>query len=80
MTPAELKRHLRQGGHKPKEKKDYSHMAITLDHNYAMAEFVGPENGLTAEALAELTPGWRAWTSSCEAGGIRRVGLFRPAP
>ncbi|AEB08219.1 glucose-6-phosphate isomerase [Desulfobacca acetoxidans] len=48
--------HMHKPDHSHKEKIDYAKMAITLDHNFSMAEFVGPENGLQEKDLENLTP------------------------
>ena len=51
-----MKRHMHRGRQEHKEIRDQAKMAITLDHNFAMSEFVGVENGLKEEEFEELTP------------------------
>jgi hypothetical protein len=61
-------RHMHRGHQE--ETRDYAQAPVTIDHNFVMAEFVGPANGLSEEELAQLNPrledldrqikGWRA--------------------
>ena len=51
-----MKGYLKPKRHKYQERTDHAKMAITLDYNFVMSEFVGAANGLKEEELEELTP------------------------
>ncbi len=51
-----MQRYMKPGRHEPQEKRDHAKMAITLDYNFVMSEFVGEANGLQEAEIEELTP------------------------
>ncbi|MBM4287064.1 MAG: glucose-6-phosphate isomerase [Deltaproteobacteria bacterium] len=70
-----MKRHSHRGHHEHREKRDFAKMAISLDHNYAMAEFIGDLKGITSEELEALAPDMaqvdqqlKAWRSQGSTG------------
>lgn len=70
-----MKGYVKPKRHEYQERTDHAKMAITLDYNFVMSEFVGPANGLKEAELEELTPRLenvdqqiKAWRASGDIG------------
>lgn len=69
--------YLKPGHQVHKEKIDYAKMAVGIDYNFVMSEFLGAENGLQAQELEELTPRLQDIDQQLKAGRDRgAIGFF----